>query len=254
MDGATLVTSQVGDGVATIVLDSADNRNALSGRLLAQLAEALSNATAAADVHALVLTGTGTVFCSGADLSDPPSNDPDRPFSYPDVLRSLSECPKPTLARVNGHARAGGLGLVAACDIAVGPADATFAFSEVRLGLVPAIIAVVCQRVMPARAFAHYTLTGEVFDGAAAAACGLLTHCVPAWELEEVVSGILAALHQTEPNAVAMTKQLIAELPTLPTGDAFARAAAISVERFESAEGREGIAAFREKRRPSWAW
>ena len=254
MNDERLVISTVHNGIATIVLDSVANRNALSAGLLAQLSDALDGAIADADVHAVVLTGTGTVFCSGADLTDPPSNDPDTPFSYPDVLRAFAECPKPTVAHVNGHARAGGLGLIAACDIAVGAVDATFAFTEVRIGLVPAIIAVVCQRVMPPRAFARYTLTGEVFDGAAAAACGLLTLAVAQPHVAGLVDEVLASLHGTEPTAVGITKRLIAELPMMARREAFAHAAAISVERFGSAEGREGIAAFREKRPPSWAW
>ena len=254
MSTERLVTSDLHDGVAAIVMRSPANRNALSAGLLVQLSQTLAEAAAAADVHAITLTGTGTVFCSGADLSDPPSNDPDKPFSYPEVLRAVLECPKPTLAHVNGHARAGGLGLIAACDIAVGAQDATFAFTEVRLGLVPAIIAVVCQRVMQPRAFARYSLTGEVFHGTAAAGCGLLTLAVPEAEVDQAVAAMLVALHETEPTAVGITKQLIAALPSLATSDAFAHAAAISVQRFESAEAREGIAAFREKRRPSWAW
>ena len=138
--------------------------------------------------------------------------------------------------------------------MAVGARDATFAFSEVRIGLVPAVIAVVCQRVITPRAFARYALTGEVFDGDAAAACGLLTLAVTDTEVGVTVGEIVAALHQTEPTAVAITKRLLADLPTMSSADGFALAAEISVERFGSAEGREGIAAFREMRPPSWAW
>lgn len=254
MSDELLVSYSVHRGIATIMLDSAVNRNALSVRLLTQLSHALHKATADPGVHAVVLTGTGTVFCSGVDLTDPPSNDLDQPFSYPDVLHAITECPKPTVAHVNGHARAGGLGLIAACDLAVGALDATFAFSEVRIGLVPAIISVVCQRVMPPRAFARYALTGEVFDGAAAAACGLLTLAVAEPQVGVAVGEILVALHETEPTAVTMTKRLIADLPTMSRRDGFAHAAAISLDRFDSDEGREGITSFREKRKPTWAW
>lgn len=249
-----LVTMSVDNGIATVTLDSVANRNALSTRLLTQLSWALTSAGADEAVHAIVLTAQGSVFCSGADLADPPSNDPDKPFSYPEVLRAIIESPKPVVARINGHARAGGLGLIAACDIALAPSAATFAFTEVRIGVVPAIIAVVCQRVMQPRPFERYVLTGETFDAAAAAACGLVTVAVPDADLDATVASVLADLHRTEPTAVAITKGLVAALPEMDLSDAFAHAAAISVERFASAEGREGIAAFREKRSPSWAW
>lgn len=249
-----LVLSEVRDGIATITLDSVGNRNALSGRLVGQLLDALTSATSSAVVNAIVLTGNGPVFCSGADLTDPPSNESGHRFSYPDVLQAIIACPKLVVAKVNGHARAGGLGLIAACDIAIAPADATFAFTEVRLGLVPAIIAVVCRRVMSPRELSRLALVGETFGAAEAVMAGLLTDTVERDEFEELFAALVAEIHRTEPNAVASTKMLVVELTSMQLGDAFSRAAAISTEKFDSAEGREGIAAFREKRPPSWAW
>jgi methylglutaconyl-CoA hydratase len=249
-----LVQSDVRDGIATITLDSVSNRNALSGRLVGQLLDALTSATSSAAVNAIVLTGNGPVFCSGADLTDPPSNESGNRFSYPDVLQAIIASPKLVVAKVNGHARAGGLGLIAACDIAVAPADATFAFTEVRLGLVPAIIAVVCRRVMSPRELSRLTLVGESFVAAEAVMAGLLTHVVERDEFEDWFGSLLVEVHLTEPKAVASTKMLLGDLASMPLSDAFAGAAAISTEKFDSAEGREGIAAFREKRPPSWAW
>jgi enoyl-CoA hydratase/carnithine racemase len=249
-----LVVVDVVDGIATLTLDSVANRNALSGRLVAELLDAIEAATADQGVHALVITGAGTVFCSGADLADPPSNASGNRFSYPDVLQAIIACPKPVIAKVNGHARAGGLGLIAACDISIAPSDATFAFTEVRLGLVPAIIAVVCRRVMDARAFSRLALVGETFDAAEAVTSGLLTRAVARDELEGDVAALLGEIHRTEPNAVATTKRLLDDLAAMSVAEGFAHAAAISAAAFDSPEGREGIAAFRDKRRPAWTW
>ena len=251
---ADLVHTAVVDGVAWITLDSVANRNALSSRLVGELLSAVEGAATDDAVHAIVVTGNGPVFCSGADLSDPPSNASGNGFSYPDVLQAMIACPKPVVAKVNGLARAGGLGLIAASDIAIAPASATFAFTEVRLGLVPAIIAVVCRRVMDARTFARLTLVGETFDAATAVASGLLTRAVDPEALDSEVAALLAEIHRTEPVAVATTKRLLEDLASMSIADGFAHAAAISTAAFDSEEGREGIAAFREKRPPSWAW
>ena len=249
-----LIRTDESNGITTITLDSVANRNALSGELVSQLLDALETGSADPDVHALVITGAGPVFCSGADLSDPPSNDASNRFSYPDVLRLIIDCPKPVVAKVNGHARAGGLGLIAACDIAIAPDDATFAFTEVRLGLVPAIIAVVCRRVMDARALSRLALVGETFDAATAVASGLLTATVDRSGFDELFDALLIDIRRTESNAVAQTKQMLSTLQAMPLDEAFPYAAAISAEFFGSEHGREGIAAFREKRPPSWAW
>ena len=128
-------------GVATLTLDSPANRNALSSRLVAELTEGLSWAGSEPAVRAVVLTHTGSVFCAGADLSEATGGDPaSGPRHLVALMRAIVELPKPVLARVDGHARAGGLGLIGACDLAVAGPKATFAFTEVRLGLAPAVI------------------------------------------------------------------------------------------------------------------
>ncbi len=127
------------DGVRTVTLDSPHNRNALSARLLEELDQALRDATGDGDVRAIVLTGAGTVFCSGADLSERAGAAPNR---MPDILTCIVESPVPVIARVNGHARAGGIGLIAASDMAAAAAVSTFAFTEVRVGVAPAMILV----------------------------------------------------------------------------------------------------------------
>lgn len=245
-----LVHLDVDRGIATITLDSPRNRNALSAQLLGELHEHLTTATADDGVRATVLTATGTVFCSGADLSEAGSNPP---VSFADILRQVWENPKPVVARVNGHARAGGIGLVAACDVAIAPESATFAFTEVRIGLTPAMIAVVCLRSLTTRAARRYLLTGETFDAAAAAGTGLITQAVADGALDAATGEIVDAFRLGEPTALATTKALIAELPGMSVADGLAHASVISARLFQSEAAAEGIASFREKRPARWA-
>ena len=156
------------------------------------------------------------------------------------------------VARLNGHVRAGGTGLVAACDVVVAPDDITFAFTEVRIGVAPAVISVLCRRVMDRRSLHRYLLIGETFDAAAAADAGLVTIVCARDELDAVVAALADGIRATAPNAVARTKALLGELEDLELADAFAHAAVVSAELFASDEGREGIASFREKRPPAW--
>lgn len=247
-----LVRTHVHGAVQTITLDSPVNRNALSARLLAELGGALDVAAADPDVRVVVLTGAGNVFCAGADLSDPPGNDPDAPFGLPAVLQAITGCPKPVIARVNGHVRAGGLGLLAACDVALAPLDASFAFSEVRVGVAPAIISVVCQPLMRPRDFARYALTGAAFGAADAVAAGLLTMAVERDELDAATDGFVADFLAGAPSAIARTKELAAQLPQLALPERFAVTAQIAATQFQTDDAIEGIAAFREKRPPRW--
>jgi methylglutaconyl-CoA hydratase len=168
------------------------------------------------------------------------------------VLAALWEFPKPVVARVGGPARAGGLGLIAAADIAVCTRDATFSFSEVRLGVIPAVIsATVLPRLTP-RAAAELYLTGNVFDGVRAAEVGLVTTAVPAEDLDRTVESYCSALVQGGPLALAGTKQLLRRTPAGSVRADLADLSERSGAYFRSPEGREGVAAFREKRPPSW--
>jgi methylglutaconyl-CoA hydratase len=169
-----------------------------------------------------------------------------------DVLAALWEFPKAVVARLAGPARAGGLGLVAAADIAVCTRDATFAFSEVRLGVIPAVIsATVLPRLTP-RAAAELYLTGNTFDGVRAAEIGLVTAAVPAEDLDGTVAAYCDALVRGGPLALAGTKQLLRRTPGASVRADLADLSERSAGYFKSAEGREGVAAFREKRPPSW--
>ncbi|MER7208650.1 enoyl-CoA hydratase family protein [Streptosporangium sp. NPDC000239] len=252
-----LVRKEVSGGIATITLDSPRNRNALSVRLLGDLEDLLTQALADEEVRVVVLTGTGPVFCAGADLKEQrtePGGAPGAPVtaSFPEIMRLIWESPKPVVCRLNGTARAGGLGLVAACDFAIAPDTASFAFTEVRLGVVPAMISVTVLRRLDPRAAAEYFLTGETFDAARAQEIGLLTRAVPGELLDETVAHYAGMLLRGGPEALALTKRLVREVPALSFEEGTRRMAELSAQRFTSAEGQEGITAFMQKRAPSW--
>jgi methylglutaconyl-CoA hydratase len=250
-----LVRSDTARGVATITLDSPANRNALSSALIEQLLAALRAAEDDAGVRAVVLSHTGPVFCSGADLAETAAALASNASTPPagrlgEVLATIWNGRKPVLVRVAGPARAGGLGLIAAADIAVCAADATFAFSEVRIGVIPAVIsATVLPRLAP-RAAAELYLTGETFDGARAAAIGLVTAAVPASGLDDAVARYTDALLRGAPGALAGAKQLLRRGGDL--GAEIDALTELSVRYFGSPEGLEGVRAFREKRDASW--
>jgi methylglutaconyl-CoA hydratase len=240
-------------GIATITLDSPANRNALSSGLLTELQAALAGALSDPGVRVIVLTGAGPAFCSGADLKESRTSPSAAPELFPEILQLIWDGPKPVVCRVNGSARAGGIGLIAACDIAIAAESATFAFSEVRIGVTPAIIAVTCLRRMEPRAAAEYFLTGEAFGAPRAEQIGLLTRAVPETELDEQAGRYAGLLLRGAPGALAVTKTVLREAGTLPVAEGLARMARLSADRFASAEGQEGMAAFAERRDPSWA-
>ncbi|MDL5202234.1 enoyl-CoA hydratase family protein [Streptomyces sp. ALI-76-A] len=232
-------------GVETLTLDSPHNRNALSAALVGELAGALADCAEDTGVRAVVLTHTGTTFSAGADLRDPP-----HPDALTGLLRRIVELPRPVLARVTGHVRAGGLGLLAACDLAAASTTSTFAFTEVRIGVAPAVISLpVIPRADP-RALARYYLTGERFDAAEAARIGLLT--VAGDDVDDVLAPVLDGLRRSSPQGLAETKRLL----TARVLEAFDRDAAeltaLSARLFASADAREGMTAFLERRDPPW--
>jgi methylglutaconyl-CoA hydratase len=245
-----LIRQAAAGGVATITLDSPHNRNALSRRLVAELHAALTAALADDAVRVIVLTGAGTVFCAGLDLKEQAAGEP--PPDLPGLLALVWDSPKPVVARLNGTARAGGLGLAAACDIAIAPDTATFAFTEVRLGVAPALISVPCLRRIDQRAAAEYFLTGEVFDAPRAEEIGLLNRAVPPDELDATVGHYTGMLLRGAPEALAVAKRLPRTVPGMSAEEGFERMGALSATLFASDEAREGIAAFLEKRDPRW--
>lgn len=251
-----LVHLDVAGGVGTICLDSPHNRNALSRRLVADLDRHLTAALADPDVRVIVLTGTGPAFCSGADLKEargadgaPPAP---RPGGLVPILTTMWEAPKPIVGRINGPVRAGGLGLVAACDIAVAAEGATFALSEVRIGVIPAIVAVVLLPKIGAHRAMELCLTGDPVDARTAATYGLLNAAAPEGRLDEVVGRYVTSLLRGAPGALAGCKRLVRDIPALSMQAAFAEMAERSARFFASDEAREGMAAFAEKRPPRW--
>jgi methylglutaconyl-CoA hydratase len=248
-----LVRSERAGALATVTLDSPANRNALSSQVLTELDAALAGALADTSVRVIVLTGAGPAFCSGADLKETRAGRAAAPELYPNILQLIWDSPKPVVCRVNGSARAGGIGLIAASDIAVAADSATFAFTEVRIGATPAMIAVPCLRRMEPRAAAEYFLTGEAFGAQRAAEIGLLTRAVPDADLDEQTSRYTDLLLRGAPGALAVTKTVLHEAGTLPVADGLARMAEVSAARFASAEAQEGMAAFADKRTPSWS-
>lgn len=243
-----LVRQEHHRGVARLTLDSPHNRNALSARLMADLADALARAVRHPEVRAVLLTHSGNTFCAGADLKDGAGT----PQDLAALLRALVEAPKPVVAQVTGHVRAGGLGLLGACDISAAGPEATFAFSEARLGLAPAVISLPLLPVLDHRAAARYYLTGERFGAPEAARIGLITLAAdedPATALEPVLDG----LRRGSPQGLAESKRLV----TAEVRRAFDRdteaLAALSTRLFASAEAREGVTALLNREDPSWA-
>ncbi len=204
-------------------------------------------------MRAVVLTHTGRTFCAGADLKEQageggPAEGTTRMLG---LLRSIVELPKPVLARVDGHVRAGGVGLVGACDIVLAGPATTFAFTEVRLGLAPAIISLTTRSRMTDRGVSRYYLTGETFDAQAAATLGLVTDGDR--RPRRRVAGLCDALRACSPQGLAETKPLTTAA-TLAAFDAGADdMRALSQRLFESEEAREGMLSFLEKRAPRWA-
>ncbi|MEU1318445.1 enoyl-CoA hydratase family protein [Streptomyces tibetensis] len=254
----TLIARTRARAVETLSLDSPHNRNALSAALVGELADALADAGKDPGVRAIVLTHTGNTFSAGADLRDPPPSsrlrssrgDPHPPEALVALLRQIIELPKPVVARVTGHVRAGGLGLLAACDIAAAATQATFAFTEVRIGVAPAVISLPLLPRTDPRALARYYLTGERFDAAEAKATGLVTTCAD--DVDTALGPILEGLRRSAPDALAETKRLL----TARVLEAFDRDAAdltaLSARLFSSPQAREGMTAFLERRDPAW--
>ncbi|MGW0970669.1 enoyl-CoA hydratase family protein [Streptomyces sp. NPDC002516] len=241
----TVVRTEHERGVTTLTLDSPATRNALSAVLVGELADALTRCGKDNDVRAVVLTHTGNTFCAGADLRDPPP-----PEAFVGLLRRIVELPRPVVARVEGHVRAGGLGLLGACDIAAAGPAASFAFTEVRIGVAPAVISLPLLPRADPRALARYYLTGERFDAAEAVRTGLLTAAGD--DVDAVLAPVLDGLRRSAPEALAETKALL----TAKVLETFDRDAAdltaLSARLFSSPQAREGMTAFLERRDPAW--
>ncbi len=244
-------------GIATITLNRPDRRNSLSEALVNSLDANLDAALADPSSRVIVITGNGPVFCAGADLRErrtvTAGSDADELPTFVRIFQKMQASPKPVVAKLNGPALAGGLGLACAADITIAPMSATFAFTEVRIGVAPAVISVVClprlRQVDAARLF----LTGERIGAEEAARVGLVTLAVPDAELDAATDTVVGQLLLGGPSALAATKELLHRVPETPTAEeAFRWTARMSARLFAADEGREGMTAFAEKRRPRW--
>jgi methylglutaconyl-CoA hydratase len=249
-----------GRGVARLNLNRPAVHNAFDDVLIADLTAALERLEGDSAVRVLVLTGSGESFSAGGDLNwmrrmagySEAENLADAQ-ALAELLRRLNEFTKPTLARVNGAAFAGGLGLVCCCDVAVAAAEAVFSVSEVRLGLVPATISPYVVAAIGQRASRRYFLSGERFSAEEARRIGLVHELAPRAGLDAAVDGIIAALLAGGSNAEARSKRLIAEVQDRAVSESvMALTARAIAEARASAEAREGLAAFFAKRKPSW--
>lgn len=249
-----LVERELRDGVCTVTLNDPDRRNALSRDLLEQLLDVLDAADTDPEVRVVVLTNTGNTFCAGANLSEQsaPSTG-GRTYEMSQIFSRFASSPKPYVGRLAGHCVAGGMGLAAAMDISVGVEDAKFGFTEVRLGVAPAMISVLCLPKMRAADASAAFLRGNRFSGADAARMGIINAAVPADQLDAEVQAVVDDLLLGGPGAIAACKRLLHEVPGLSVADGFAMTQQLSADLFRSDEAREGMTAFLNKTRPSWA-
>ena len=246
--------------IRTITLSRPDVRNAFNDEVIAELKNAFTEAGQAADVRCVVLAAEGPAFCAGADLNwMRRMADYTRDENLADagqlaaMLRAIYECPKPTIARVQGDVFAGGVGLVAACDIAVSVDTATYCLSEVKLGLIPATISPYVIRAMGARASHRYFLTAERFSAAEAHRIGLVHEVVAADALDAKVAELTSALVSASPNAVRACKRLVQDVAEREIDDVLvAHTVAGIADIRSSAEGKEGVQSFLQKRKPNW--
>jgi len=245
---------EIRNRAAWIRLNRPESRNALSTELLGELSRHLQSAIDDPSVRVVVLTGTGKAFCAGADLKSQGSGvaDGKSKNDFVEILKQMREGPKPVICAVNGHAFGGGIGLVAAADIAIAVRGAKFAFSEVRLGVIPAIISVVVLPKLGEHHAMRLFVTGERFSAAEALGYGLIHRVVEDCDLESAVQAEVDAIAKGAPNAVTAAKRLVREIPRLEPDDAYAVAAEQIAKLFASAEAAEGLAAFAQKRPPSW--
>jgi enoyl-CoA hydratase len=245
---AELVRTALADDIATITLDSQHNRNALSRQLLAELHEGI-DAAENANARAIVLRHEGPAFCAGADLKERLDGPPD---SAPMVraLQRLMDTERPTIAAVDGAVRAGGIGLMASCDLVVVNTATNFALTEVRIGVAAAIISVPILRRVPAGKIAGAMLTGEQFAAEEARSIGLVTHVTD--DVAATVAALLDGIRAGAPRAVRETKALLRSVPAMDRDVAFAAMEALSNELFQGPDAQIGMQAFREKRLPSW--
>lgn len=241
-------------GVATITLAQPEHKNSLGAALVESLLDDLARAIDDDVVRVVVLTNDGNTFCAGADLkaSAPGVSEGPAGRTFVDVFRAIRASPKPVVARVDGHATGGGVGLVAVCDLSVMRDDAKIGFTEARLGVAPAVISVVCLPKMRRGDAAELFLRAQRFTPSRAAEVGLINLAVPADELDDAIERYVDDLVRGGPLALAACKEILDLVPGLDPEEGFAVMAERSQALFRSEEAQAGIAAFRERAAAPW--
>ena len=257
MDPVRVTTER---GVMTVTLVDVENRNALGAGLLTGLHDAIVAANADESVRAVVVTNEGNTFCAGANLKERSgisgsgaSGSGAVSIGFDQLLHAIQTSPTPIIGRIAGHVVGGGNGLASALDISIAAEDVKFGFTEVRLGVVPAIISVVCLPKMRRGEAMEAFLRGHRFPASRAAELGLINRAVPAAELDAAVEEVLADLRKGGPNALGFAKQLVYEVPALSQKDAFQWTTRLSSDLFESEEAAAGMKAFLKKQPAPWA-
>ncbi len=244
-------------GVVTITMNMPERKNSLSAELINGVCDAIDATNADPSSRVIVLTNTGNTFCAGADLkaSKPgiaPGAHGAKNRTFVDLLTTIQQSPIPVVGRINGHATGGGVGLTAVCDISVMRNDAKIGFTEVRLGVAPAVISVVCLPKMRQADASELFLSGERFTPGRAQAVGLINRAVEPDEIDKVIEEFVDKIVRGAPLALAASKELIATVPDMELADAFAWTAERSQALFESDDAKAGIAAFRDRQPAPW--
>ncbi|MCP5060669.1 MAG: enoyl-CoA hydratase [bacterium] len=242
-------------GILTVTLADVENRNALGAVVVNGLHDALLQANDDAEIRAIVVTNEGSTFCAGANLKQQSGAAQQIPakVGFEELIAQIQQSPTPVIGKIRGHVVGGGNGLAAAFDIAIAQDDVKFGFTEVRLGVAPAIISVVCLPKMRRGDALEAFLRGNRFPASKAAEYGLISRAVPETDLDAAVDEVLGDLRLGGPNALGVAKQLVYEVPTMEPKDAFARMSGLSAELFRGEEAAAGMKAFLKRETPPWA-
>ncbi len=253
---ADVVEVEVAHGILTATLADVDNRNALGGALLSGLRDAIERANADPGIRAVVLTNRGSTFCAGANLKERSAANEkggsQSGWGFTDLLHQIQTSATPIVGRIDGHVVGGGNGLAAALDVSIARDDVKFGFTEVRLGVTPAMISVVCLPKMRHGEAMEAFLRGNRFPATRAAELGLINRAVPADELDAAVEEVIADLRKAGPNALGIAKSLVYRVPGMSQAEAFEWTEKLSAECFASDEAKEGMQAFLQKRPAAW--
>ena len=252
----SLVKTEFDDGVLTVTLCDEENRNTLSVALTSELAKTLDEAELDPEVRAIVLTNSGRVLFAGADLSErsskKESSSKTKPVDPLEIFGRFRKSSKPYIGKIAGHCVAGGMGIAAAMDISIASEEAKFGFTEVRIGVAPAIISVLCLPKMRPSEASEAFLRGNRFSASEAVRMGLINAAVPAEKLDSAVEEVLSDIKAGGPQAIAAAKQLTSRVPYMEIDEAFSWTSKLSAELFKGEEAQEGMRAYLEKRSPSW--